>query len=128
AAPDRRSVLAALGRAVEQDFQEIGRAHVAGRLEMNDRVELLLGVADPAWDDRAAERVRARLQDERAGREMIRKSIVHDVAGPKAGREQRPRATARVVAKTLGLEDRTGRHVEAPDLAGRRHVEAAERG
>ena len=47
---------------------------------MRDRLELLLGIADAAGNDRAAERLRARFQNEAAGREMIGKRVVHDVA------------------------------------------------
>ena len=41
------------------------------------------------------------------------------VAGPEAGREQRARRAAKVLAVALRLEDRAGRHVQALQLAGR---------
>jgi hypothetical protein len=55
---DRGRVLAGLLGGVEQDFQEVRRAHVTGRLELRDRLELLLGVAGTGRDHGAAERHR----------------------------------------------------------------------
>ena len=93
---------------------------IAARLVMGDGVELLLGVADAARNDGAAERVRAGFQDVGAGRQMIGERIVHDVARAEAGGEQRARRAAEVIVVALRLEDRTGRHVQALGLAGRR--------
>ncbi len=61
-------------------FDEIRRADVTARLQMRDGVELRLGVAGASWDHGAAERVRASFEDVGAGRQVIRKRIVHDVA------------------------------------------------
>ncbi len=94
---------------------------------MGDRLDLQLGIADPARDHRAAERVRARLEDEAAGREMIGERVVYDVAGTEAGGEQRARRAIPVVRRTFRLEDRPRRHEQPADLAGRRDIEPAER-
>ena len=77
---------------------------------MRDRLELLLGIADAAGNDRAAERMRARLENVGAGRQVIGKRIVHDVAGAEAGGKQRARAAAEIVAVAFRLEDRARRH------------------
>ena len=52
---------------------------------------------------------------------------MHDVARTEAGGEHRARRDGEIDALPLRLEDRTGRHVQALGLAGRRDVEAAER-
>ena len=51
---------------------------------------------------------------------------MHDVAGAKAGGEQRPRRTPEIHAGAFGLEDRTGRHQQPPHPAGRTDIESAE--
>ncbi len=48
--------------------------------------QLLFGVADAAGNDRAADRVRARLHAETARRQVIGKRIVHDIAWPRKSR------------------------------------------
>ena len=58
AAPERGGLAGLLG-GVEQDLQKVRRADIASRLEMRDRLELLLGIAGAGRDDRAAERMRA---------------------------------------------------------------------
>jgi hypothetical protein len=47
---------------------------------MRDRLELLLGAAGPGRNNRAAESVRAGLENESTGRQVIGKGVVHDVA------------------------------------------------
>ena len=47
---------------------------------MGDRLNLLLGVADPAGNDGTAQRVRARLENESAGRQVIGKTVMDDIA------------------------------------------------
>ena len=94
---------------------------------MRDRLELLLGIAGSGGDDRTAERVRARLHHEAAGGEMIGEGIVHDVARPEAGGEQRARRTPAILRLAFRLEDRPGRHQQPPHSSRRRDVEAAER-
>ena len=124
---DRGHVLARLLRRVEQDFEKIRRAGISGRLEMRDRLHLLLGVADAAGNDCAAERMRPRLENESAGRQVISESVVHDVARAKPGGKQRTRRIPPVLAVTLGLEDRAGRHQQALELARRGDGVTAER-
>ena len=124
---DRGCVLAGLLRGVEQNLQKVRRADVARRLEMHDRLELLLGVADAAGDGGAAERVRAGFENVGAGREMVRERVVHDVAGAKAGGEQRAGRAAKILAMALRLEDRTRRHMQTLCFARQHNVEAAER-
>ena len=94
---------------------------------MGDGFDLLLGIADAGRDHRTAERVRAGFQDVAAGRQVIRERVVHDVAEPKARREQRARRTPPIRAEPLGLEDRPRRHQQALELSGRAHHKAAER-
>ena len=81
----------------------------------------------PPGNDRAAERQRAQLQDEAAGRQMIGEGIVHDVAGAEAGGIKRARRTPPILALPFRLEDRPRRHQQALHLARWRGVEAAER-
>src|SRR5207249_10975187 len=87
-APERGRVLPGFGRGIEQNLQVIRRAEIAARLEMRDRLELLLGIAGAGGDDRTTQRMRARLHDEAAGGEMIGKGIVHDVARAEARGER----------------------------------------
>ncbi len=94
---------------------------------MRDRLDLHLGVADASRDRGAAERREPRLENEGAGREVIGEGIVHDIARPEAGGEERARHAVDVPVMALRLEDRPGRHQQAFHLAGRRDVEAAER-
>ena len=94
---------------------------------MRDRRELLFGVPGAGGNHRATERVRARFQHEAPGSQVIGKAVVHDVAGPEAGGEQRARRAPEILALPFGLEDRPRRHQQAPHAAGRRDVEAAER-
>src|SRR5215831_16561213 len=95
---------------------------------MRDRLELLLGMTGARGDDRATERVRTRLHHEAAGGEMIGKRIVHDNARAEARGEERARRAPKILARALRLEDWSRRHQQPPQAAGRRHVEAAERG
>src|SRR5215211_1704616 len=67
----RGDVLAGLDGGIEQDLQEIRRADIARRLEMRDRLDLLLGIGGTSRNDRTAERMRARFQHEAARRQMI---------------------------------------------------------
>ena len=124
----RRRVLARLRRRVEQDLQEIRRADIARRPQMRDRLELLLGIAGAGGDDRAAERVRARLHDEAARREMIGEGIVHDVAG-RGSRRRRARAprSRNPCPAPSGSKIGPGDISSRRTLPGRRDVEAAER-
>ena len=99
-------VPAGLLRLVDQDLQVVRHADIDGRLQVLDRLELLLGVAGAGRDDGAAERARTRIQDPAAGRQVIGERVVHDVALADAGREQRARRAPPVLAEALGLEDR----------------------
>ena len=93
---------------------------------MRDRLDLLLGVAGAGGNDGAAERMRPGLHDEAARRKMIGKRVVHDLAAPEAGGEQRPRRPPAIFSLALELEDRAGRHQQPPDPPGRGEIEAAE--
>src|SRR3546814_9485807 len=75
---------------LEQHLQEIGRAGIGGRAKVGDGLDLLLAVARAARDDGAAEATRGTVQHPAAGRQVVGKAVVHDVAGAKAGGEQRP--------------------------------------
>src|SRR3546814_1190709 len=83
-------VEAELYRLVEQHLQESGRAGIGGRAKVGDGLDLLLAVARAARDDGAAEATRGTVQHPAAGRQVVGKAVVHDVAGAKAGGEQRP--------------------------------------
>ena len=112
---------------VEQDLEEIRRAAVADRAIGLDQLELLLGIAGAGRNHRAAQRPRRGVEDEAAGRQMIAEGVEHDVAGPEAGRKQRPRAAPGVGMSGLGLEDRAGRGKQPPERPQRPRDEAAER-
>ena len=66
-------------------------------------------------------------ENESAGRQVISESVVHDVARAKPGGKQRARRIPPILAVTLGLEDRAGRHQQALELARRGNGVAAER-
>ena len=122
----RREVGAELAALVEDDAQERGRADISRRLEVDDRLHLLLGLAGAAGDDGAAERVRAGLHHRAGRRQMVGEAIVQHVAGAEAGGEQRARHAPVIGATPLGVIDRAGRHEEARELARRPRGEAAE--
>ena len=73
---------------------------------MRDRLQLQLSVSDAAGNDRAAKRVRARLHDEAAGREVIGKGIVNDIALAESRREKCTCRAPPIACRTLGLENR----------------------
>ena len=87
---------------------------------MRDRIELLLGIADAAWNDRATKRVRAGFENKAAGREMIGEGIVHDVAGTKPGSINGARRAPPIRALALRFEDRPRRHQQPPHFTGLR--------
>ena len=93
---ERGDVAARGGGRVEQDLEEVRRAAIGDRAEGLDELELLLGVAGPGRDDRAAERARGGIEDEAAGRQVIAEGVEHHVAGAEAGRVQRARAAPRI--------------------------------
>src|SRR6185437_16868541 len=105
-----------------QNLDEIRRADITARFEVLDRFQLLLGVSDAAGDRCATEVMRTGFEYVSAWREMIRKRIVHDVARPETGGEQRARRGLEILVVILRLEDRPRRHMQPFCLARRRHV------
>ena len=124
---DRGRSLPAILRRIEQDLEEVRRPDISRRPIMRDRIELLLGIADAAWNDGATKRVRAGFEDKATGREMIREGIVHDLARTKPGCIKSARCSPPIGALTLRFKDGSRRHQQAPHFAGRGHVEPAER-
>src|SRR5207244_7939905 len=87
---------------------------------------LLLGLADPTREDRAAQRVRAGFEHRAGRREMVRETVVHEIAPAKAGGEQRSREAPVIGGAALRLVDRAGRGENAHCLAPVRRRESAE--
>jgi hypothetical protein len=118
---------AELVRLVEQDAQEGRRADVGVGLQVGDRRELLLGLADAGGKDGAAERVRGGLHHRAGGREVVREGVVHQVAGTETRGEQRARQAVVVGARAFGFVERAGRGEHAPARRAPAHRrEAAE--
>jgi hypothetical protein len=95
-----------------------------------DQVELLLGVAGAGRNHHAADRARARVEDEAAGRQVIGKRVEHQVAGAQAGSKERAARAPGIVVPAFRLVDRPGRGEQAAERGQRRrHAghEAAER-
>ena len=105
---DRGDIAAGAGRRIEQDFQEIRRAAIADRAIGLDQFELRFGIAGTGRDHRAAERARGGIEDEAARRQMIAEGVQHDIAGPEARGEQRPRAAPGIGVRALPAR-RSGR-------------------
>src|SRR3546814_3744744 len=76
---------------------------------VGDGLDLLLAVARAARDDGAAEATRGTVQHPAAGRQVVGKAVVHDVAGAKAGGEQRPLQAPETGPGGLELVDRPDR-------------------
>ena len=110
------------------ELEERRRADVAVGPQVGDRVHLHLGLAGAAGNHRAAERVRAGL-DHRAGRrEVVGEAVVHEIAGAKAGGEERARDAPVVAPRALRVVDRAGRGEDArPSFSAGGRVQAAER-
>src|SRR5262249_54142752 len=104
----RGCALAGPFRLVEKDFEEIGRADIARGLEMPNRIELQVGMANAARDDGATQRVEAGLKNERTWRKMVGERVVDDIAGSETAGEQRAGGAIAIKGFTFGLEDRAG--------------------
>jgi hypothetical protein len=70
-------------------------------------VELHFGIAGARRKDDAAKRARAFVQDECAGRHVIGKGVVDNVAGARASRKKCARSLPVVEAVGFGFPDRT---------------------
>ncbi len=93
---------------------------------MRDRLDLLLGVADAAGDDRAADGLEAGLENVGARREVIRKAVDGDVAGADASGEYGSTRAVHIAFHALEFEDRSRRHQDPFGLPWRECIEAAE--
>ena len=93
---------------------------------MSDRLDLLLGVADPTGNDGTAERMRAGFENEAARREVIGKAIVDDIAWAKAGGKKCARRIPKIPAMAFRLEDRPRRDQQTLEPARRGHGKSAE--
>ncbi len=122
-----RELHAELVGALQDDAQERRRADVAARLQVGDRRHLLLGLPDPAGENRAADRMRAGFEHRPRRREVIREAVVDEVAGPKPGREERAREPPVIGGRAFGLVDRPGRREDAACASPARRRQAAER-
>ena len=102
-------------RGVEQDLQEVRRAGIGGRTQVLDQVELLLGVARPSRDHRAANRARAAVEDESARRQVIRKRVQNDIARAQSGGIKAACCAPGVLVSRFGLVDRSRRREQPPE-------------
>ncbi len=122
---ERGRIALRCSRRIEQDLQEIRRAGVGRRSQVLDQVELLLGVAGSGRDHRATDRARAPVEDEAAGRQVVREGVEDHVASAHPGGIEPARRAPRILVATFGLVDRTGRREEAPEPIDRIRDETA---
>ena len=110
---------AALVGLFQRDAQEAGRAGIGIGTQLGHRLQLQLGVAHAAGKDRAADGVRAAFHHRAGRRQVVAEAVVHQVAGAKAGGEQRAAEAPVVGAGAFGFVDRAGRLEHAPRRARR---------
>ena len=121
----RRQRDARLVGLFERDAQEARRAGVGVGAQLGHRLQLQLGVAHAARKDRAADGVRAGFHHRAGRREVVAEAVVHQVAGAKAGGEQRAAEAPVVGAMAFGFVDRAGRLEHAPRRARRTAARAS---
>ena len=126
AAPDRRDIRARLVRLVENDLEEIGRAGVAVGPVISDRLDLAVGLAGAARDDRTSDGRRGAVEHHAGRREMVGKAVQHDVARAETGGMERAGHPPVIRASALGVGDRPGREKEPRHPFRRQMVEPAE--
>src|SRR5581483_1579027 len=111
---------------IEDQFQERRGAGVPDRAQVRHGRYLQLGLADAAGDDGATERDEPAFHHRAGRRQVIGETILHDVAGAKAGREQRPRRAPVIGLAPFGVVDRPRRNENFRERAGNNGVHAAE--
>ena len=104
----RGDVRACRVRFVEHNLEQVRRTAIDAGPKMGDRRDELFGVAGTGWDDWAAERERAALEDPSAGRQVIGKAVDNDVAGGDARRGKHLGRAPRIAADGLRFVDSPG--------------------
>ena len=129
----REAGLVGLFRAARAGSFGVFRHRPSAR-SVGHRLQLQLGLAGAGRKDGAADRVRAAFHHRAGRREVIAEAVVDQVAGAKAGGEERSRHAPVVGTRTFGLVDRPGRGKHAqgalrwrPNRAPADGREAAER-
>jgi len=100
----------------QQDAQERRRPRIAGRLQVRDGLHLELGLADACREDRAAQRLGAKVDHEAGRREVIGKRVVHQLPCAEPGCVEGAGHAPIVALIGLRIVDRAGGGEDARQL------------